>query len=186
MTTTIAAIASERTSPTSDDWLEGETAANASFKIKRSNLLKRNYVVATEAAQVNSTATIPLDDTIPQIGEGAALTNLAATITPTTTTSRVRVRVFLPIVHVAVAQHVILALFLNGASDAVAAGILYANADTHQMVLEYDYVPGSTSAQAFTVRFGGQGNSTTINGQNSARKFGGVAIAKTEVQEIHV
>lgn len=132
------------------------------------------------------TTLIPFDDTIPQVGEGTQI--LAASITPKSTTNRLRVRFEGWGSPVTSGDLIAAALFLNAGANAVAAttsGIaISAGAIVGPVVMEYEYVPGSTSAQAFTLRVGGTAGTVRMNGTSTARRFGGVSRCTLIVEEI--
>jgi hypothetical protein len=132
------------------------------------------------------TTLIPFDDTIPQVGEGTQI--LAASITPKSTTNRLRVRFEGWGSPVDSGDLIAAALFLNGGANAVAAtasGIaISAGAIVGPILMEYEYVPGTTSAQAFTLRVGGTAGTVRMNGTSTARRFGGVSRCTLIVEEI--
>lgn len=129
----------------------------------------------------NITAAIPFDDTIPQSSEGTQI--MSASITPKSTTNRVRVVV--NVWGAAVSGQIAIALF-NGGADAIAAaaGAQAPAANTAAATtLTFEHVPGSISAQTYTVRVGGVGT-IRLNGTVSARLFGGVGVCSMIVEEL--
>ncbi len=126
---------------------------------------------------------VPFDDTIPQVGEGTQI--LSVSITPKTTTNRIRLR-FSGTGSTAGNNMVIYAIFANGASNAIAAGASYNATAPVQTpcVLETELVPGSTSAQTYTVRVGPDTGTLRMNGTSAARRFGGVAKCVLIAEEI--
>lgn len=125
---------------------------------------------------------IPLDDTIPQITEGAEI--LTATITPKSTTNKLRIR-FSAVASVSSASAILWAIF-NGSSGAIRAGFAHeVTTDAAQHVVgEVEYTPGATTPQTISVRLGSGGGSTVrINGL-SARFLGGAAGAQLIIEEI--
>lgn len=128
------------------------------------------------------TAAIPIDDTVPQIGEGTEV--LSVSYAPKSAANRVRVR-FVAAVWVNGPDHVIGALF-NGASDAIATEAVAVEGAEYwnNLVLEHEYVPGSTSPIAFSARIGKSGTSVYLNGSGSGRRFGGTMKATMVVEEI--
>lgn len=129
------------------------------------------------------TTAIPFDDTIPQVGEGTQI--LSVSITPKTITNRIILR-FSGTGCTAGNNMVIYAIFANGASNAIAAGASYnaTSAVETPCVLETELVPGSTSAQTYTVRVGPDTGTLRMNGNSSARRFGGVAKCVLIAEEI--
>lgn len=105
------------------------------------------------------TVAIPFDDTTPQVTEGTEI--LSVTITPKTTTNILRVRT--AVVWGTSNIHSGMALFVNGASDAVASMPRYWYSSSEgPLILEYEFVPASTSLQTLSVRVGAS-NTTALN-----------------------
>lgn len=137
----------------------------------------------------SSSSTIPIDDTIPQSGEGVQI--ISVSITPKSTTNRIRARFrgqFYGFDGAAspVAASVVCALFQDSVANALAASIGrtgdaggYGNFD-----LEYEYVPATTSAITLKIRVGGDGSTWYLNGANG-RKFGGVSRCTLVVEELY-
>jgi hypothetical protein len=146
--------------------------------------IDRNYAEYTTNADIASA--IPLDDTIPQVGEGTQI--LSAAITPKSASNRVRVRFQGQVFSAGAALNVIAALFVNGGADAVRA--TYASTGgagfATQLVIEYEHVPGATSAQTYTIRVGSQGGTAFRMNGAAARLFGGVSAATITVEELAV
>lgn len=136
---------------------------------------------ATYTANANLTTILPADNTVPQNTEGTQV--LSASLTPKSTTNRIRARVMLwgsP----SIDQYINAALFTGGAS-AVQAASVYAYAGLPSpLPFEYEYVPGSTSAQTVTVRVGPHSASTIrLNGDTASSFFGAGLSACTLVLE---
>lgn len=129
------------------------------------------------------TATIPLDDTIPQSAEGIEILNVS--ITPKSTTNKLRVR-FTGQAAVASADIIACAMFLNSETGArVARHTSHTTGFSETVCLEHEFVPGSTSAQTIRIRVGcGGAGAFRFNGSSSARLFGGVARTTLIVEEI--
>lgn len=148
--------------------------------------LNRNYV--EYSANTDLTTSIPYDDTIPQVTEGTQI--LSATITPKTTTNRVRARIIIAGAQSATANtYMGVALFRNGASDAIAAKAVHLVANSqgsHEAVLEFEHVPASTSLQTYTVRVGLNVGTLRLNGTASGRIYGGVQVCTMILEEIPV
>lgn len=135
------------------------------------------------SVQFGSTV-IPFDDTIPQVTEGDQYFSQA--ITPQSSTSVLIVNVNVWLSHQNV-RHCTVALFRDGASNAVAASAVYIDTTNGHAVVSFKYTvtSGSTSATTFTVRAGSDSTgSLTVNGVNNARRYGGVAVSGIEIYEV--
>lgn len=146
-------------------------------------------VVSTVVSAVATGATIiPDDDTIPQSGEGDQFMTLA--ITPKSATSTLVIDVVAILSTNNNNLTLSVALFKDaeaGARAAVGQYIGYGLATGLMTVvpLTYTMVSGSTSAMTFKVRAGGGlANTTTFNGANGARKYGGVAASSIVIREV--
>lgn len=144
----------------------------------------RNIASHTLATWTQITATTPIDDTIPQVGEGAEI--LTATLTPTSTTSKVRARVTVPGSVNAAGRNLILALFINGASNAVKSMVVTGPATDYvfQMTFEYEHTPGTLSAQTYSVRAGVNTGTGGVCGNSAGRLLGGVLTSTLTVEEL--
>lgn len=139
---------------------------------------------AEYTANANLTTTIPLDDTIPQNTEGTQV--LSTAYAASSTTNRLRVR-FTAQVNASAASHVIAALFIDSAADAVRASDTYVDAvgNSRFIVVEYEYVPGTTSSRTYAIRVGPFSAVTVrLNGATSGRWFGGASSATLTITEI--
>ncbi len=129
--------------------------------------------------------TIPFDNTKPQVTEGTEI--LSASITPKSTTSRVRARFQGTAVVDAATQGFTVALFRNGGADAIASTMIVEFANQQfPCVLEFEDVPGSTSAQTYTIRAGAQTNQARFNGSISSTLGGNTQLATLILEEISV
>lgn len=140
---------------------------------------------AEYATNTNITNVIPLDDTIPQVGEGVEI--LTVNITPKSTTNRLRVRFSGGCGGDASVGSMTAALFVNGASNAVQARTTY-NFTTNTpniITLDYEFVPGSTSSQTLSIRVGPNSGTMRMNGTSLTRHFGGAQKATLIVEEIY-
>jgi hypothetical protein len=118
---------------------------------------------------------IPLDDTIPQITEGAEV--MTATITPTSSANKVLVRVQLSGQQVNSGQAII-ALFRGASSSAIAAS-------NGVGAIEFLDSPNTTSATTYSVRCGPEVSFIIgVNDWSSARLFGGVSASTLTLVEI--
>ena len=141
-------------------------------------------VSSRNTTKTDSTSIIPIDDTIPQVTEGVQL--LSAAITPKSTTSKLLITVSLEMT--GGGTNAAAAVFVNGAANAVAASAVYpqgSSAASHLLIL-YEYVPGTTSAQTITVRFGpATAGTVTVNGVSGGGRFlGGSCGAVLRIEEI--
>ena len=161
-------------------------------------LVSRNYT--SYATNTNLSTVIPYDDTVPQSSEGTQI--LSATITPTSTSNRVRVRGTVMVSGAATGaqQYGIVALFKDSDASALwtaAARINVANSFgsgstpvasyTEELVtipFEFEHAPSSTSTLTYKVRIGASSGTLRANGLASARLFGGVAAATMIIEEI--
>lgn len=126
------------------------------------------------------TANIPVDDSIPQSGEGTQI--LSQSYTPKISTSTLRVR-FAGQVACASSDNFVAAMF-NGGSNAFAAQMVTSGASRFPMAFEGSYAPGTTSAQTITVRVGCGSTNSALNGTPGARSLGGASGATLVIEEI--
>ncbi len=157
---------------------EAGTIATTAFVTNR---LLQNLNVTTGAVATGTTL-IPSDDTIPQITEGDQYMSLA--ITPTSATSILEINV----VWVGRTNGTVLfgvALFRDAVANALAASMHTSDADrTSVPSFTYRMVSGTVSEIIFRVRAGGNNaNTTTFNGFNSARAYGGVMASSITIKE---
>ena len=131
------------------------------------------------------TTNMPDDNTIPQNTEGTEFMTLA--ITPTSATNKLKIDVVW--YGECSSNMVAAALFQDSTAGALAAG----QKDNGQgnllspIVFSHYMTSGTTSATTFKVRAGGiGGNTTTFNGESSARKLGGVCASSITITEIKV
>jgi hypothetical protein len=129
---------------------------------------------------------IPIDDTIPQVGEGTQI--LSAAITPKNATNRLRIRFRASVSPNLASTWMTAAAFVNGGSNAVAADTVLGTTAGGQITtaIEYEYVPGSTSTQTVTIRVGPSTGSVGVNGNTAApgRNLGGSQRATLILEEI--
>lgn len=148
-----------------------------------SPVIDRAYAEYTTNADL--TSVIPGDDTIPQNNEGTQI--LSVTLTPKSVTNRVRIR-FQGWGTVAVTGVTMAAAAFSSASANALRACLGTPGTAGYLtpvVLEHEYVPGTTTALTFTVRVGPQTAGTMrLNGNVAGRFFGGAAAATLVVEEI--
>jgi len=118
---------------------------------------------------------------VPQSSEGTQI--LSVTITPKTTTNRLRARFqcWGALNATSSTSLACAALFRNSETSAAAtAATLFSGSNSTNtgdpIFLEYEWVPGSTSAQTISIRVGAASSGIYINGNNS---FGAVYGAGT-------
>lgn len=154
------------------------TATNSSVPY-----LTRAYAAYTANAAL--TATIPFDNSKPQITEGTEI--LSVSITPKAASSRIRLRFQGIGVLDAATQGFTVALFHNSTADAIAAAMTVEFANQQfPAVLEIEHVPGATTAQTYTIRVGAQTNQCRFNGTIAATLGGGASAATLIAEEISV
>ena len=133
-----------------------------------------------------STATaIPVDNTIPQITEGAEFTSLA--FTPQSASSTLLIEIFAPYLVNSATSGITVALFVDATANALAAVGGQNSTSTISYAghyLQYRVASGSTSARTYRMRYGGNSGTTYINGTSSAGLYGGVMLSGIRVTEI--
>lgn len=138
----------------------------------------------TGAMATGSTA-IPHDDTIPQNTEGNEVMTLA--VTPTSATNKLKIEV-VAFASVDVASRWLIgALFQDSSANAIAAGQTFNDTATAGVAMTFTHymTAGTTSATTFKVRLGSSGaDQITFNGQNGARRLGGVMASSITITEI--
>jgi len=140
----------------------------------------------TEYTTITSYSSVILrDNSIPQISEGTQL--FSVSFTPKKTTNRVRIRFSAPVYGDASAGSLLSALFINGASNAVLARAAWNHSTNTPQInsWEYEYAPGSVSAQTIAVRVGPNAGTMAVNGQTGGGSdFGAVQKATLIIEEI--
>lgn len=137
-----------------------------------------------EGSCANVPTQIPYDDTIPQVTEGNEIATAA--ITPKFSDSKVLVE-FTGVVDTNPNDFVTVALFRNGATNAIAAAGIKTNGEPTQVVLRFRDAPATTSATTYSIRAGADGASTDVafNGvATPSRRLGGVAKNVLLLQEL--
>jgi hypothetical protein len=139
----------------------------------------------TETAYSTIGTIMPVDNTIPQNTEGDEILTVA--ITPTNASSILRITVSLPVIGSGSAVPAAAALFVDTTANAIAAAaVQQGSAGTiTSLHFQHEVSAGSTSARTYKVRLGSStATDIFLNGDNSARVFGGVATAILKVEEI--
>lgn len=142
-------------------------------------------VQRTDTGAMNTgTNAIPIDDTIPQSGEGDQFISQA--ITPLSAANLLRGHAQTVLSNSAGAL-IETAIFRDSATDALTAVVSNPSAAAGAIgVVANEFVvqAGSISATTFKLRGGSNGGTTTFNGTGGARRYGGVLNSYMEVQEI--
>lgn len=139
---------------------------------------------AETGASATTTTTIPNDDTIPQITEGAEF--LTCAITPQSATNYLLVRAEIQC-SPSVSANLIAALFRDSTASALAVSFAAGSggSEVRKLTIQYRAVAGSTAATTFRLRAGmGSAGTMTVNGAAGARLFGGAANTSITVTEI--
>lgn len=141
-------------------------------------------VTATNSTYTTCGTILPYDNSIPQNTEGDEV--LTAAITPVSATSTLRIDVNLLVSQAAANGIISGAIFVDTTASAIYAGSLSVGTTGRMETLRLvHYVSaGSTSARTYKVRVGSSAaTDTMLNGDDSSRLFGGVAISSMEVTE---
>ena len=142
-------------------------------------------VYAENRAYTSTTATIPNDDTVPQITEGLQI--LSATITPTSASNLLRVSALVN-GGCGTQSAYITAAFRSDSTNAIAVSTSNTNGSGTGFVqssINAMVTAGTTSALTFSVRAGGTGSTLLINGGGGlSRFFGGASICSLTIEEI--
>lgn len=151
-------------------------------------LIQISYTSTTTYSTEN--VNIPLDDTIPQIGEGSLL--LSVTITPKMSTSILELEAQIPVIGTSRGTVYGCAFFKTGTDNALKAMMWdYEFNDSTSgggiMPITHRMVSGSTTAATFQLRINGRGsgNELYINGDGTSRAYGGVQRAIFTVKEFY-
>lgn len=137
------------------------------------------------SALSTTTATIPADNSIPQISEGVQVLSLA--FTPISATSKLFFNITVNCAYNSgAASSITTALFQGATASAIAAGATGLPNSNYAMqpTVNYSMTSGTTSSITFTVRAGSSSGTTTINGINGSALFGGVGYSSITITEI--
>lgn len=146
-------------------------------------------IVSTQTGAVaTATTVIPADDTIPTSTEGDAWAAISTTITPTNAAHILLIELTVSTTSNNVANaNIIYALFQDAGAAAISVAMARSatSNEEHTLVLRFSMVAGTTSATTFKIRFGpdASGGTITVNGVNTARRFGGVANSSMTITE---
>ncbi len=151
--------------------------------IDRGRVVQTAYAEYTSATSI--TASIPIDDTIPQNNEGTQI--LSVSITPKSTTNKLRISFYgwgsTDNNNAVIAA----AIFVSGNSSALSSSFSVVNVVNfaRHMAAFHEYIPGVVSSLTFSVRVGvTAGSNLLMNGYNGSRLFGGSSKAVLIIEEI--
>lgn len=161
----------------------GPGITNATNEIRLDSGAIIGSKTAVYSGNSSLTAAIPLDDSIPQIGEGTEI--ITTSYTPKVSTSTLRLSFTGQVVGDGLIG-VVCAIF-NGGSNAVGAQLVTIPAASYRVPVSFEasYAPGSTSAQTISVRCGpSSGGAMSLNGSVASRLLGGASAATLKIEEI--
>lgn len=144
---------------------------NGTLGIDYRNLLQTQQT--TFGTVLTGTTQIPYDNTIPQITEGIEV--LSRSITPKSSNSILEID-FQIIIASNTSERLAAALFKVGTNNALICSFTYSLTNETKIITgKHRILSGSTSAQTFTIRAGGdQAATRTINGTAGSQYYGGV------------
>jgi hypothetical protein len=144
------------------------------------------FVSDTDNTYTTAGTILPLDDTIPQNTEGDEILSVA--ITPTNASSTLIIESLVNVSETGVASlDFACAVFVDTTADAIyaAPGTVVSSNNFVAHVMRHQVSAGSTSARTYKIRCGSAvATDIKINGNGSARLFGGVEISSLKVTEI--
>jgi hypothetical protein len=140
-------------------------------------------VSATYTSNTDLTATIPLDDTIPQITEGTEV--VTVTITPTSATSTIEIS-FNAFGAASSASVLSAALFKDSGPNALQVSTMVAGGGSLPDCISLAYAEGAvnTTSRTYRIRVGLSSGTCRLNGTLTSRLFGGAAAACVIAREI--
>jgi hypothetical protein len=186
-------VMTEDTSPdkSNDYVLTWDASASAAKKVKPDNLRFAGEVVQVvntlTTAYDSTTTLLPIDDSVPQSGEGKEFMTRA--ITPTHASNKLRIDVLAVLSHTVDTATIGLALFQDATANALSAvaSTVAAAGGLTTMQMTYYMAAGTTSETTFKVRGGsGTAGTTGFNGAGGGRLFAGVAGSSITITEIKV
>ncbi len=142
-------------------------------------------VATSDAAVTTVSASIPLDDTIPQSSEGTQI--LTQAITPGNTSNVLEIEAFIPVGIGSSSTIQSIALFQDSTANALAATAVSCGVNDSNIMLHlvYRMAAGTTSATTFKIRIGTSGGNIYVNGVTAGtRLFGGVSAARLIIREL--
>lgn len=161
------------------------TATTPTFQLmqaKGNRLLQ--HVFTETGAMATGVKTIPLDDTIPQSGEGDQYMSLS--ITRKSAASRLIIDVVWVGANSAATAIEAVTLFQDSGTDAIAVawGYIAANNATVTIAFRHIMASGATGSTTFKVNAGGNGGTTTFNGAAAGRIYGGAMASSISIMEV--
>jgi len=166
-----------------------QAATDSSTKVATTAFVRQfrqlaQSVTYTTGAVATGTTVIPLDDTIPQNTEGDQYMSLA--ITPTNASSTLEITVNWYGANDTLNSYLMMALFQDSTTNALASAFIgntqLANGISNGSLV-HSMTAGTTSATTFKVRAGANGGTTTFNGRNAGRIFGGNMASRITINE---
>ena len=151
-------------------------------------VVTNSYASAQTISGGTAANIIPLDDTLPQITEGAAV--LSQSFTPKSAASTIIIRISgAATLNATSAVAFILALFDGAASAVGAQWIAYPDAagdSVTNFAAEFVLAAGSTSARTYSLRAGPSASAGTmyLNGNSSGRQLGGASKVTMTITEV--
>lgn len=139
-------------------------------------------VADVETASTTTTASIPIDDTVPTSGEGTEI--LSQSITPGNASNILEVEFEVPYSCNTSGTAQVAALLRDGTGVAATFASLGTNAGNNVLRAVYRVAAGATSSTTFAVRVGTSGGTLTFNGQSGGRLFGGAMAARLIIREL--
>lgn len=138
----------------------------------------------TTGVMATGTATIPQDNTIPQITEGTQFMSLA--FTPKKANSKLKIDVVFVASNSTVASQIV-ALFKGSIADAIGVAESYIAGGGSRYTTSFTvYIDAvDTTLKTFTVRSGGHlAGTTTFNGYGGVQAYGGSLASSITITEI--
>lgn len=142
---------------------------------------KKTYAITAKTNYV--APTIPLDDTIPQISEGADI-GLGGSITINNAGSKVKGSIYIFGGFSVNLAFLIIAAFRGVVAGAVGSASIRETSELHTYVLEFEDTPGAAGTYTYSTRVGLSSGDITINGISGTRFFGGSAQCIMTLEEI--
>lgn len=159
-------------------------ASNGAGAIPAFEYLYVKRTLTSSSEVTNVTASIPYDNSAPQIGEGTEI--LMASHTPLATANRLLVKAVVYGAVTSTSANAVLALF-NGATDALTASTIpqSVNNGAASTTVMFEQEAGTTSAVTFSIRAGTSTGNFYVNGNSSGtRLFGAIPKSYLEIIEV--
>ena len=158
------------------------SVANGGTGVNATRVVAQIVTTSTGAVQTGTT-TIPNDDTIPQNTEGNEFITLA--ITPKSATSTLVIDIKISLSN-SVIGLLTAALFQDSTANALCVSARNSTTalTVHDICFQFVMTSGTTSSTTFKLRGGGaNAGTTTLNGSDGGRRFGGVLISSMTITE---